>query len=291
MPAKPQATSLPLPGLRPAQVLTARGSEVEVSIDGRAVSARLALAGSIRLRAGDEVLVAEGDSDDRYVIGVLRRLREADVVAETADGATVRVRTEEGGAQVLTVEGPDGLVWFEHSPVDGKSVVRAPAGSLEIRSDTGDLDLVAAKRVRLHGDEGVEIRSPRHVTLEADGGEDGLPSAHLSLTRRGAQLVVEELRAKLGRADATVKGEARLRADLVETAAEVVTTSARLIDARADRVIERARESYREVSELAQVRAGQVRVGAEKTFRVLAERTLLKARRDMVLKGETIYLD
>ena len=83
----------------------------------------------------------------------------------------------------------------------------------------------------------------------------------------------------------------KLRADLIASVAEVVSTSARLIDDRADRVIERARESYREVEELAQTRAGQVRLVAEKTFRVLAERTLLKARRDMILKGETIYLD
>ena len=44
-------------------------------------------------------------------------------------------------------------------------------------------------------------------------------------------------------------------------------------------------------SELAQTRAGRVRMVAEETFRILGERTLFKARRDMKLKGETIYLD
>ena len=285
----PAASPGTRPSLRPAEVCATHGSDIEVTIDGRAARARLALAGSYRLRAGDQVLVAESDDDTRYVIGVLRRLREADVVAETADGATVRMRAAEGGGHVLTVEGPDGAVWFEHSPADGRSVVRAPTGTLEIRADSGDLDLVAHKRVRLNGGEGVELRSGRSVTLEV--GDEGEAGSHLSLTARGAQLVVEELRARLDRADATVTGDVRLRAALIESVAEVVSTSARLIDDRADRVIERARESYREITELAQTRAGQVRLVAEKTFRVLAERTLLKARRDMILKGETIYLD
>jgi hypothetical protein len=120
---------------------------------------------------------------------------------------------------------------------------------------------------------------------------DAGDSTHFSLTRRGAQLLADELRAKLGRAGAEVEGEASLKAEAVEVAAKAVRTVAEQITVNADQLVERLRESYRDVAELAQTRAGRLRFVAEETFRVLAERTLLKARNDVKLKGKTIYLD
>ncbi|MCA9607741.1 MAG: DUF3540 domain-containing protein [Myxococcales bacterium] len=258
-----------------------RGADLELSLEGRTVTARLAIAE--RPRVGDEVLVADGGDGARYVIGVLRRLREVELLAETEDGTKVRLRDDEAEGQTLTIEAADGTILFEHA--GGKSRISAPRGTLELRAEAGDLALSAAKRVRIEGDEGVEIASERTVRLDVGEG------AHLSLTRRGAQLVVEELRARLGRAETKVEGDAKLSADAVEIAADAVRTVARRVSVDADQLVEKLRESYRDVSELAQTRAGRVRMVAEETFRILGERTLFKARRDMKLKGETIYLD
>ncbi len=259
-----------------------RGADLELSLDGYAVSARLAIAE--RPRVGDEVLVADGGDGARYVIGVLRRLREVELLAETEDGTKVRLREDEaGGASVLTIEAADGTVIFEHA--GGKSRIAAPRGTLELRAEAGDLALSAAKRVRIEGDEGVEVASKKNVRLDVGG------DTHLSLTRRGAQLIVEELRARLGRAETEVAGDATLTADAVEVTADAVRTVARRVSVDADQLVEKLRESYRDVTELAQTRAGRVRMVAEETFRILGERTLFKARQDMKLKGKTIYLD
>ena len=64
-----------------------------------------------------------------------------------------------------------------------------------------------------------------------------------------------------------------------------------ILDTSAQRILERAKEAFRDVEGLAQTRAGRVRMVAEKTFRVLGERTHFKARKDMKLRGERIYLD
>jgi hypothetical protein len=268
-----------LPPFRPAAVVGGRGADVDVVLDGVVVPARLAIAE--RPRVGDEVLIADGGHEHRYVIGVLRGLREAPVLATTGDGTTVRLREFEG-SEVLTIESPDGALLFEHR--DGRSRICAPRGTLELRAEAGDLELRAAKRVRLEADEGVELRSARGVRLDVD-------SSHLSLTRRGLQVVVDELRAKLGRAETAVRGDANLEAEVVTVAAEVVRTKAQQVQLDADQLVERARESFRDIKELAQTRAGRMRMVAEETFRVLAERTLLKARQDVKLKGKTIYLD
>ncbi len=281
---RPKKSASPAPSaspFRPAEVIGGRGADLELSLDGQRVAARLAIAE--RPRAGDEVLVADGGEGARYVIGILRRLREVGpLLAETGDGTKVRLREEEG-VETLTVEAPDGTVLFEHA--NGRSRIVAPKGTLELRAEAGDLSLGAAKRVRIEGDEGVEVRSKRGVRL--DVGE----STHVSLTRRGMQLVVEELRAKLASASTEVSGDAKLEADTVEIAAEAVRTVARRVNVDADQLVEKLRESYRDVAELAQTRAGRVRMVAEETFRILGERTLFKAKKDMKLKGETIYLD
>jgi hypothetical protein len=254
-------------------------AEAELSLDGRTVTARLAI--PERPRTGDEVLVADGGDGARYVIGILRRLREVEVLAQTGDGTTVRLR-DDAGAEMLSIESADGTVLFEYC--NGKSRICAPSGALELRAEAGDLSLSAAGHVRVEGDEGIELRSPRAVKIDVEG-------SHLSVTKRGAQLLVEELRAKLGKARAEVVGEAELTADTVNVVAETVRTVAKYTSVDADQLVERVRESYRDVAELAQTRAGQIRMVAEQTFRVLAERTLLKARGDVKLKGKTIYLD
>lgn len=271
--------------VRRAEVVTARGAELEVRLDDRVVSARLAVPTPLALSPGDIVLVATEDEETRYAIGVLRQLREADVLATTADGATVRLRDDDG-VQTLSVTGPDGSVWFEHRPSEGRSVVHAP--SLTIRAESGHLDLHAKKKVRVHGEEGVELRSPRAVTMVAGEGDE---TSSFGLSSNGARLAADALDARLGRADARVDGEARLRGELVETTAEVVSVVAGVLTTRAERIVERAKESYSDISGLAQMRASQMRLIAEKTFRVLGERTLFKAKKDMKLKGETIYLD
>jgi hypothetical protein len=55
-------------------------------------------------------------------------------------------------------------------------------------------------------------------------------------------------------------------------------------------VIERARNVYRDAEELSQTRAGRIKIIAEKTVHVLGQHTLFKAREDVKIKGEKVYL-
>ena len=61
-------------------------------------------------------------------------------------------------------------------------------------------------------------------------------------------------------------------------------------ETRAGRIVERARNVYREVAELEQTRAGRVRTIARELYSVLAERATIKADDDLTLVGETIHL-
>jgi hypothetical protein len=93
------------------------------------------------------------------------------------------------------------------------------------------------------------------------------------------------------------KGEVAFEGDQVtltgralESTFERIMTRAETMESRVGRLVERARETYREVEDLAQTRAGRLRLVAKKTLHALGQRTLVKADEDMKIKGEKIYL-
>jgi hypothetical protein len=55
-------------------------------------------------------------------------------------------------------------------------------------------------------------------------------------------------------------------------------------------VVERVKNAYREVEELAQTRAGRVRVVARAAMHLISGRTVIKAEQDVKVKGEKIHL-
>ena len=98
------------------------------------------------------------------------------------------------------------------------------------------------------------------------------------------------LKADAGSIELDASHAIRLRAGLLEGTFHRVFQKVDVLETAAGRVVERARETYREVEELAQLRAGRVRQVAEKTYHVMGARTLFKARRDVKIKGDTIHL-
>ena len=91
--------------------------------------------------------------------------------------------------------------------------------------------------------------------------------------------------------EADVKvGEARVTARQLTSTIDRVRQVVGVLETRAERVIERARNVYRDAEELSQTRAGRIKIIAEKTVHVLGQHTLFKAREDVKIKGEKVYL-
>lgn len=102
------------------------------------------------------------------------------------------------------------------------------------------------------------------------------------IAAEGVEVRAEALRAKVG--EATVEGRS-LRATF-----ERVKTLAGVVETRAERVIEHAKNVFREAEELSQTRAGRLRFVAERAAHILGQRVLVKAREDVKVKGEKVYL-
>lgn len=182
---------------------------------------------------------------------VERTRPDARSMARVPSGATLEERRERDGGTIVELRAPDGGLIVEYRPAEGTCRIHARAVQLCAEDD---LSLSAGRRVQIEAAEGVVLRS-------------------------GESAVSVDPRAIAQRAE-TVETEA---SRLVQRVAELET--------HARRLVERTRESFREIEELAQTKAGRLRLVAEETVRVLGRQTFFKAREDMKLRGERIYLE
>lgn len=85
-------------------------------------------------------------------------------------------------------------------------------------------------------------------------------------------------------------GEARVEGRTLSTTFDRMKTLVGVLETRAGRILERAKNTYREVEELSQTRAGRLRLVADKTASMLGQRAVIKAREDVKIKGDKVYL-
>lgn len=260
---------------------------VEVATPDGPREARLAVAGKYVPHLGDRVLVVGDEAGELYLIGVLRALRPADLLAEAPDGTTVRRELDERGRARIVVRAPGGQVVAEHS--NGRTVVHGTGAGVEVVAGDGPLTLASEHEVRIDGKRGVRVTSERRVVLETGRGER---ETRVSLDPRGAEVRAPELDVEAGAVRIAATGVLRLAADVLEATAATLRQRADSAEVDVGQLVERARETYREVEQLAQTRAGELRLVAVEAFRALAKHTMLKAREDIKLRAEkNIYLD
>ena len=192
--------------------------------------------------------------------------------AAVPSGVWLEERADGCGSSRVEVRAPDGALLAEYRPAEG--VLRLSAPRVEIDA-AEDLRLSAGRSVRVDAPRGVRLRSG---------------DTNVALRPGALGLLAEELDASASRITWTAK-TMRVAADTIETEARRLTQRVAEMETQAQQIVERCRESFREVEELAQTRAGRLRLVAEDTLRALGRRTLFKAREDMQLRGERIYLD
>jgi hypothetical protein len=270
-------------GIVTATVEAVHGARVDVrSPSFGTVSARLAVPAPYEPRPGDDVLVAAAEGG-RFVIGVLRALR--DVTRDelrAPDGSTASLAHEEAGA-VWRVRDREGRLIFEHTISEGgaaKSVVHLDQ-DLDVRA-AGDISLSAAGKVSIEGGAGALLRSPAVVVLASEG-------SRVRLDRERARVEATILETHVERADLKAK-DANLVVGTLRSVIHRVRENADIVERTAGRLVERAREVYREVEGLSQTKAGRLKLVADTALTLLGTSAELKAREDVKVKGEKIYL-
>jgi hypothetical protein len=99
-----------------------------------------------------------------------------------------------------------------------------------------------------------------------------------------------ELRADRGRVRIVGKEGVELEGKVLSFKAEHLREVVGLLETHAKRILEKATDVYREAEGMSSTRAQQVRIVAGDTFRALAQRLRMKAKADVKVDGEKIYL-
>jgi hypothetical protein len=208
------------------------------------------VAGLPSIEMGDRVLTAGTIGGERFVLALLL----------PQDGSPPRARTA-GAATVITVE-----------------------GDLELHAPNGS--------VRIDARDGLKLTAP-HVSLRTDDGDAGgaeiAPTSRLEMSRGSIALEGPALKARthdasLEARDATVR--TKRWALVADRAIETVGN----LEIRASRIVERAKDVFREVEDQMHVRAGSIREVARDTLQFLSRRALIRATEDAKIKAEKIYL-
>lgn len=286
-PSEQATPSESAPALLPATVKSVSHGRVWLELAGQApASALVAVPAPYVPRAGDSVLVAPGPAGERYVVGVLVALREATPPLMLQDGTSASVAQGPEG-EVLSVRDSAGRLVFEHHTAAHRSVVHAQ-GNLELRADEGGILLSARDAVRVHSEREVRLESNHSVKLGTTPvGER--PASTLSMDARGTRLDTSHLETHASTARAEVD-EASLSARALSTTCHTVRHAVDVLEVKAGRILESAENVYREVKDLAQTRAGRMRLVAEASFHLFGRRTLFKAKEDLKLKADKIHL-
>jgi hypothetical protein len=257
----PSPSPAPLPsGIRRARVLSSRSTTSKVSFT--------------KIISG-----APENADARHVLGV---------AGPITVGHEVLVCEAEGEHFILAALTPGvALVDDEHQPeADEPAQLSRRGDDLVLCAPKGRIVIEAAEGIEMRSELDMKMESKHSLHLRAGSDEEG---AGLDLNEAGWLATGAALVGVFG--DAQLKARrAEIAAGLIEIGAERVKSKIGRLQVDARRLVERTQSTFRESEDLYQVRAGRVRWAAERTLHALGEWTLIKARKDVKVKGRKIHL-
>ncbi len=153
----------------------------------------------------------------------------------------------------------------EYDEATNKARITVDAADLEFVSPTGSISFVSGKGIRLDGD---ALRLDARSSVSVRGEEVQVAGERGAISLKQATYSGESLSASVGRL--------RWIADRIESTAGVV--------------IEQAKNVYRTVEQLSQMKAGRVRMLIASTLRIKAKNALVKAEEDYRVAAERIDL-
>lgn len=193
----------------------------------------------------------------------------------------------DGEDEALRVFSDRGELLFEYDAASGKTRVAIPEGDLEIVTKRGGIDFVAAKRIRLFSREPIEIQSLAGVRLAASALKGAL--SRFELLPKRMELASEELEVDAEQGELRIR-ETRFSGKKLSGWVESAKLAMQRSETVAGTVIEKAKNVYRSVDELAQLEAGRVRTFVSDLYQLRSRTASLKAKQAFKVDGEKIHL-
>jgi hypothetical protein len=164
-------------------------------------------------------------------------------------------------------------------------ILRSDAGSAALEDDCIILRDRRGRRVLSFGPEGITLlaeegdlvlAAPRgRVVIDADGGVEVSTRGRIAASAEVAELSTTRVGLRA--------------AELVTRCADVVHHVGRL-EVQAQRIFERARDAYREVDGLVQLRAGRLRQLVDGASQLVSKRAAIVCEEDVSIDGQRVLL-
>jgi hypothetical protein len=291
------ATILPMPsshqGIEPAIVTGPCDPDGYVSVcrqgDTAERRARMAIQPRPALSPDDEVLTMTDGSGTMYVVGVLslpNRPEKPGEEVRLADGSSIRI-DRSANNESLKLYSRNNELLIDYRSETGTMTVHAASGNLEFSAPEGGIAFRCAKDIAMEGNQvALNARSDLHVGIQEASGKAG-PA--LSMRSRKTQLASPVFDLTVQRAQVFAQETEITGRKLLGRIADVQFV-VRRIESVAETVMAKAKNVYRTVVELSQLRAGRQRTLIDTTSHTKARKTIVKSETDFKVKAEKIHL-
>jgi len=251
----------------------------------RTCKATPAFDGAASLQPGDHVLVACDPVQHYYVIGVIKRKQAPALIAR--DGTRALISHANGDEMLQVRDAADHLI-FEYRPAEGKGTISIPIGDLALKAPNGDIVLEAGRGIRCQSGTDIELTGATAVKVTA-GTEPNELSTQLNLTPRTAAITAKQLELTAKRGVMRI-ATAEYFGIALNCTIERVHSVVEKFESIADRIIQRVKDSYRQVDGLDQTKARRVRTLVEDAHYTKAGQVYVLADDDVTIDGNKIRL-
>jgi len=257
--------------------------------ESRQASARIAITLTHPLESGDEVLIAGEEASSLYVIGVLTN-NESQVHLpqrqEIGNGAYVMIN-ESADSSALQVYSKRNELLVEYDPESERTRINVEKGNLEFTTQDGDIVFDTRQNIRLNG-ETIELASRSAIQLSVADAFGQLISS-LSIKRKKLKLNSTEIGMNANRSDVHIK-ETHYLGKIFRGNIEDSQLIVGKLTTIANSITEKAKNVYKTVEQLSQLRAGRMRTLVGSTFHLKAKKTYMKAEDDFKINADKINL-
>lgn len=195
------------------------------------------------------------------------------------DGTTAAVAGE-----ALELRDREGRLLIRY--VDGCAEISAPARDLRLSAPHGRVVIEAGTDVSLRAARDLEHRAGRRVDL---GAGDPAASPQLRLEPARAHLEVAQV-CVAARASRLATVEATVVARSITTTAAVLAQSVGRYELTATKIVEKARDVFRDASGLVETRVGRARTLVEGVYSLCTGRSVLTSKEETSIDGKKILL-
>lgn len=254
------------------------------SEDDIGVWARIAIAATdFEICERDQALVIGDDPRELYVIGILGKAKgSGDSPKKVAhSGGAYAIASGPPNEQTLRVFSSHNDLLFEYDEANHRARVNVDSGDLEFAARNGNITFSAERGVLIQG-QSVCLSSASTIKVDTTNTSAELNSRGIEL--RGPALHVSVERGNIQIAEAELTGsrflakfrEGKLIIDRFESAFQTLT--------------EKAKNAFRTVEQLSQLRAARIRTLVESTYFFKARRAFIKSDEDYKIRAGKIHL-